>query len=186
MTLDAPAVSRDVPIDLSRLGAPSLERLLAAVAPGTDGTALLIDLDALAPGDDPHLLPDAVPALLSGLRQVLQGAVAVISAGPVAEIDSRLSPVRLPALGLAGCQWRGDLAQPGQTAAFETLSVALTQGLAADPRFAGRRLMFVGRAAFTKGLPRNVVVIAPDEADSRVTARVILAALAAAITQHFH
>ncbi len=170
---DAPTVSE-----------ADLRRLTAALAPGGERVGLIIDLDGLFPGEDPGDLPEAVPALMNGLRQALDGAVAVVSARTVAEIDRWLSPVRLPALGEGGRQWRADLGRPTAVREYDGLAAALSAAVSRDERFDGRSLLFVGDAARSGALPPGMPAVQPPAgATSGERAQAILAALAQALAQ---
>lgn len=78
--------------------------------PGPDA-ALFLDVDGtlaeIAPCPEAvHLAPD-LPPLLGGLAAALDGALAVVSGRPVADLDRLLAPLHLPAAGVHGLERRG-------------------------------------------------------------------------------
>ena len=72
--------------------------------------ALFLDFDGtmvdLAPQPDAVHVPEPLIAVLQDLRQALQGAIAVISGRPLAQIDDYLSPLRLAVAGVHGAERR--------------------------------------------------------------------------------
>jgi trehalose 6-phosphate phosphatase len=82
-----------------------------APPPLTRGDCLFLDLDGtlLALRDDPAMIR-ADPALLSVLQRCatqLDGAMAVISGRPIADIDAGFAPLRFAAAGIHGLERRG-------------------------------------------------------------------------------
>ena len=75
------------------------------------GCALFFDFDGtlvdLAAQPGAVQVRDAVPQLLANLAAVLDGAVAVVSGRPLAEIDQYLRPLTLSAAGVHGAERRG-------------------------------------------------------------------------------
>lgn len=75
------------------------------------GSALFFDFDGtlaeLAPQPDAVRVEPAVGACLAQLAHALNGAVAIVSGRPVAEIDHHLQPLRLPVAGVHGAERRG-------------------------------------------------------------------------------
>jgi trehalose 6-phosphate phosphatase len=73
--------------------------------------ALFLDFDGtladLAPQPDAVRVHPEVPRLLTQLGVALDGAIAVVSGRPVAEIDEHLRPLRLCAAGVHGVERRG-------------------------------------------------------------------------------
>jgi trehalose 6-phosphate phosphatase len=73
--------------------------------------ALFLDFDGtmvdIAPQPHAVEVPQALRAVLGDLCQYLQGAVAVISGRPIAQIDGFLQPLRLPVAGVHGAERRG-------------------------------------------------------------------------------
>jgi trehalose 6-phosphate phosphatase len=72
--------------------------------------ALFLDFDGtlidIAPAPDLVHVPAALGPLLARLFAGLDGAVAVISGRPIADLDRFLDPLRLPAAGVHGAQLR--------------------------------------------------------------------------------
>jgi trehalose 6-phosphate phosphatase len=82
-----------------------------APPPLTASTALFLDFDgtlaSLAPRpQDVRLAPWVVPTL-GALSGALQGAIAIVSGRPLAQLDAFLAPLRLAAAGAHGAEWRG-------------------------------------------------------------------------------
>ena len=75
------------------------------------GCALFLDFDGtlaeIAPHPQAVKVPASVPAQLAALASVLDGALAVISGRPIAELDHFLAPLQLPAAGVHGAERRG-------------------------------------------------------------------------------
>ena len=82
-----------------------------------DGTLVEFNDDPAAVRVQPQVL-DAVGAISDRLR----GAVALVSGRPLAQLDALFAPLRLPAAGLHGHQFRGDAQAaadiPADTSAF--------------------------------------------------------------------
>ncbi len=82
---------------------------------------------------DPRL-----PATLAELAATLDGAVALVSGRPVAELDRLLAPARLPTAGLHGLQQRfadGEVRQLGpHNGALAGMRAGLARFVAEDPR----------------------------------------------------
>ena len=74
------------------------------------GAALFLDFDGtlapIAPRPQDVHLPSWVLPTLQRLRQVLDGAVVVVSGRPLADLDLFLAPLRLPAAGVHGVERR--------------------------------------------------------------------------------
>jgi trehalose 6-phosphate phosphatase len=75
------------------------------------GCAVFFDFDGtlvdLAPTPSEVVMAPALTGLLGDLVRLLDGAVAVISGRPLAEIDAYLSPLQLCVAGVHGAEWRG-------------------------------------------------------------------------------
>jgi trehalose 6-phosphate phosphatase len=73
--------------------------------------ALFLDFDGtmvdLAPQPTAVEVPAPLIALLRDVERDLQGAVAVISGRPIAQIDAFLQPLKLPVAGVHGAERRG-------------------------------------------------------------------------------
>lgn len=73
-------------------------------------SALFLDFDgtlaALAPRPELVDVDGEVISLLSRINDCLDGALAVITGRPISEIDGFLHPLKLPAAGLHGLEWR--------------------------------------------------------------------------------
>ncbi|WP_207485974.1 trehalose-phosphatase [Arenibaculum pallidiluteum] len=84
-----------------------IDDLLLDEAPGW---ALFLDFDGtlvdLAPRPDAITVPEGLPILLTQLRDLLGGALAVVSGRPIAELDRFLSPAQLAAAGQHGLERR--------------------------------------------------------------------------------
>lgn len=84
-------------------------------------TALFLDLDGtlleIAATPDQVVVPPDLAALLSALRDALDGAIAIVSGRPIAEIDRLLDPFRSSAAGEHGAVIRhGDGSVEGASA----------------------------------------------------------------------
>ncbi|GAB4167758.1 MAG: trehalose-phosphatase [Thalassobaculales bacterium] len=90
----------------------SLSRMFPAPPPrvAPDRTAFLLDFDGtlaeLAPRPEEARLAPPVVALLRGLHARADGALALISGRPIAELDARTAPLHLPAAGQHGAERR--------------------------------------------------------------------------------
>ena len=75
-----------------------------------DDWALFLDVDGclldLAPHPDQVSVPARLRATLDGLVQRLDGALALVSGRSLAALDALFDPLRLPAAGLHGLEWR--------------------------------------------------------------------------------
>jgi trehalose 6-phosphate phosphatase len=93
-------------------------------------SALFIDFDGtladLAPQPDAVQVHPAVPQLLARLDHALQGAIALVSGRPLAELDAYLQPVTLSAAGVHGVERRGADGQL-QRVAVDSLQTAATR-----------------------------------------------------------
>lgn len=73
--------------------------------------ALFLDFDGtlteIVATPDRVRLDPTLPATLRELHRGLEGAMAVISGRPVADLDHYLAPLKLPTAGLHGLEWRG-------------------------------------------------------------------------------
>ncbi len=74
------------------------------------GWAVCLDLDGtlidIAETPDAVIVPDALIALLDGLRTDFSGAIGILSGRPLNSIDALLHPLRLPAAGEHGAMLR--------------------------------------------------------------------------------
>lgn len=72
--------------------------------------ALFLDIDGtlldMAPMPDAVVVPPGLIENLTGLSRKLDGALALISGRPLQNIDALFHPLRLPASGVHGAQWR--------------------------------------------------------------------------------
>jgi len=72
--------------------------------------ALFLDFDGtmvdLAPQPNAVHVPEPLLTVLQDLQSYLQGAVAVISGRPIAQLDEYLSPLQLPVAGVHGAERR--------------------------------------------------------------------------------
>ncbi len=75
-----------------------------------DTMALFLDVDGtlleFAPRPDAVDVPADLPGMLIGAAERLDGALALVSGRPIAELDQLFAPVRLPASGLHGAEMR--------------------------------------------------------------------------------
>jgi trehalose 6-phosphate phosphatase len=73
--------------------------------------ALFLDFDGtmvdIAPQPSAVHVPQPLLCVLQDLHDYLQGAIAVISGRPIAQIDSFLEPLKLPTAGVHGAERRG-------------------------------------------------------------------------------
>lgn len=76
-----------------------------------ESAALFLDFDGtlapISPRPQDVRVPEWVQPALQGLASRLQGALAIVSGRPLAQLDDFLSPLRLPAAGAHGAEWRG-------------------------------------------------------------------------------
>ena len=76
-----------------------------------DDWAVFLDLDGtlieIASAPDKVTVPPDVVATVGDLQTALHGAVAIVSGRPLAELDRLMTPLRLPAAGLHGLEYRG-------------------------------------------------------------------------------
>lgn len=93
--------------------------------------ALFLDFDGtlvdLAPSPERIVVEPGLVRALQMLQQDLQGAVAIISGRPIAEIDRWLSPLKLPVAGVHGAERRradGLVQRRGDGALQQVLAVA--------------------------------------------------------------
>lgn len=103
-------------------GDAAAELLFERLSSAAPRYALYLDFDGtlvdiVATPEAVHV-PTALPALLSGLAQLLGGALALVSGRDIALLDAKLSPLRLPAGGGHGAQLR--LAPGGPTLRAES------------------------------------------------------------------
>ncbi len=72
--------------------------------------ALFLDFDGtlapIAPRPQDVVVPPWVRPALQALSGRLEGAVAIVSGRPLAQLDDFLAPLRLPAAGAHGAEWR--------------------------------------------------------------------------------
>jgi trehalose-phosphatase len=77
----------------------------------TAHAALFLDFDgtlaAIAPRPDAVVVEATLVPLLKRLHRALDGAVALVSGRPIAELDRFVEPLRLPAAGVHGAERRG-------------------------------------------------------------------------------
>lgn len=105
-----------------------------------DTVALFLDFDGtladIAPRPDAvRLAPDLVP-VLDALHARLDGALAVVSGRPIAELDAFLAPLRLPAAAEHGALLRATAGGPAIRPAEDSADGALAATLAAVERAA--------------------------------------------------
>jgi trehalose 6-phosphate phosphatase len=96
-------------------------------------TALLFDVDGtlidIAPRPDAVVVPDDLRQLLALLAKATDGALALVSGRPIADLDRLFAPLVLPAIGGHGAEMRRT---PGQAVeAASPLPEALRRQLAA-------------------------------------------------------
>jgi len=108
--------------------------------------ALFLDFDGtlvdLAPEPDGVVLPPQLVGLLQRLQQAADGALAVVSGRPLAQIDHYLAPLKLPGAGVHGLERRDaqgrvtELPAPDTQRLMERLAtlVARHQGLLLEPK----------------------------------------------------
>ena len=127
--------------------------------------AVFLDFDGtlveLAPTPSAIVVPPELPGLLADLAARLDGALAIVSGRPIAEIDAFLAPTHLPAAGQHGLERRDHngeaVQQDAHLAELAEISDAMEAFAQADPR------LLIERKSLTAALHyRN----APDrEAD---------------------
>lgn len=123
----------------------------------TASLALFLDFDGtlapLAPRPQDVLVPAWVLPVLAAQSQRLQGALAIISGRPIAQIDAFLDPLRLPAAGAHGAEWRdasGRVEQrhdepPAAVLDCARALVVAHAGLILEPKASGLSLHFRAR-----------------------------------------
>lgn len=93
--------------------------------------ALFLDFDGtlvdLAPRPDAVRVPPGTIARLERLADRLDGALAIVSGRPIAEIDAFLAPARFTVGGLHGLEWREDGSLAAQALAPPP-SIAVVRG----------------------------------------------------------
>lgn len=99
--------------------------------PLQDDHALFLDFDGtlvdIAPAPDRIVVDPGLTRALARLMQPLQGALAVISGRPIAEIDHWLAPLTLPVAGVHGAERRdaqGRRSEQGSDALAGVVAVA--------------------------------------------------------------
>jgi len=109
-----------------------------SLPPAQPDWAYFLDVDGtlieIADRPDSVIVSNHVIDLLQGVREATGGACALVSGRSVAGLDQLFAPLRLPASGLHGAEWRGAdgrirHAAPGDPAAKE--ASLLERGLAA-------------------------------------------------------
>ncbi|HWC94995.1 MAG TPA: trehalose-phosphatase, partial [Pseudolabrys sp.] len=102
-------------------------------------TALLFDVDGtlidIAPRPDAVVVPDDLRQSLARLAKATDGALALVSGRPIADLDRLFAPLVLPAIGGHGAETRETPAQAVETAAplLEALRRELAAARAIDP-----------------------------------------------------
>lgn len=120
---------------------PTTDKISDLPGPGLDW-CLFLDFDGTLTGIVEHpqdiLVETRLIAVLGALQDLLEGAVAVISGRPVAEIDRFLTPLRLPVAGKHGLEYRmpdgRTVAPPAPGAALDRVRTHLEAAADADPR----------------------------------------------------
>lgn len=137
-------------------------------------TALFLDFDGtlveIAPTPTTIWVEPALVGLLAGLLTRLGGALALVSGRPIAELDHFLSPLRLPAVGVHGCEVRtGDditltPAAPSLAAARDRLAafVELNPGLLLEDKRVSLTLHYRQRADLAEAAQRIAREAAAD------------------------
>ena len=102
----------------------------------TPDHALFLDLDGtlalIAPRPDMVRVPRATIEVLGAASAALGGAVAVISGRAMADLDALLAPLRLPAAGCHGAEWRGaDGVRHGPDAAHQAETARIAKAVQA-------------------------------------------------------
>jgi trehalose 6-phosphate phosphatase len=122
----------------------------------TASAALFLDFDGtLAPmaprPQDVQVLPWVVPALRS-LSHLLDGALAIVSGRPLAQLDAFLAPLALPAAGAHGAEWRGSTgevkrlgAEPPGRVVEAARQLARHDGILFEPKPAGLAVHYRAR-----------------------------------------
>lgn len=96
-----------------------------------DDCALFLDVDgtliAFSEKPDSVVLAPEVRRSIAMLAERLDGAVALVSGRPLAQLDALFQPLRLPAAGLHGHQMRNSAGQTVSSSADENVSTWLHQ-----------------------------------------------------------
>ena len=105
------------------------------VLPLDPTAALFLDFDGtlvdIAPRPEAVRVDAALPGRLAAVRERLDGALAVLSGRPIAEIDRLLAPLRLTAAGVHGLEVRADPAGPVVAAAAATDALSAVRAVLA-------------------------------------------------------
>jgi trehalose 6-phosphate phosphatase len=103
--------------------------------------ALFLDFDgtlaAFAPHPDGVTVDESLPALLSGLRERLGGAVALVTGRSLASLDALIAPDRYPGAGVHGLELRrraGHTIPGSAMPAIAALAQKLRMRFSDDPR----------------------------------------------------
>lgn len=99
--------------------------------------ALFLDVDGtlldIAPTPDSVVVPPDLVAALTRLYHHLGGALALVSGRPIAQLDELFAPLRLPAAGEHGAEWRPDAdADTSEEAPLAAPLLAAIEALAND------------------------------------------------------
>ena len=107
----------------------------------TDDWALFLDVDGclldLAPHPDEVSVPARLRATLAGLATRLDGALALVSGRSLAGLDALFDPLRLPAAGLHGLEWRAASASRAAPAAPPALAAIHAEARAIAAEYPG-------------------------------------------------
>lgn len=81
-----------------------------APPPAQDDWAYFLDVDGtlieIADRPEAVCIPDSLIGLLTNLRRASGGACALVSGRKISELDAMFAPLRLPASGIHGMEWR--------------------------------------------------------------------------------
>lgn len=147
--------------------------------------ALFLDFDgtlvALAPRPQDVAVPPRLPSVLQALHGALDGALALVSGRPVAQLDALLAPLALPAAGVHGVECRGSdgvlrrhaAEPPAEAVAAAQALTLLHEGLLFEPKPGGFALHYRARPALGPACHEallDALAAAPDGTDWQVMA----------------
>jgi trehalose 6-phosphate phosphatase len=105
--------------------------------------ALFLDMDGtlldMAPSPEAVRIPSGLPQLLQSLSDGLGGALAILTGRQIVEVDRLLNPLRLPASGVHGAQFRRSPEHGIETCSPELPAELVAQLAALEGRMPGVR-----------------------------------------------
>lgn len=106
----------------------------ASMPPIPERPALFLDVDGtlleIASRPESVRADAAIVSLLAAVSRALGGALALVSGRSIAQIDSLFAPLRLPAAGLHGLEFRSEAAPPSTEPRADALPAVVCEALA--------------------------------------------------------